>query len=241
MLQGNMQHWICETCGVQYDASSKPPASCLICQDDRQYVASSGQKWTNLREMQGRFCNKTFQVANQVLSIGPTQPKFAIGQRALLIKTSQGNILWDCITLLDDATKAEIDKHGGGISMIAISHPHFYDTMVAWAEAFKCKVLIHQADAKWVMRTDSIAKELLEFWSGNCKQLNDSIELVRLGGHFAGSCILYSKAGKGFICTGDTIQVTPDKMVSFMYRCVSVCEQLLIIIFRLTCPSLFAV
>jgi len=52
---------------------------------------------------------------------------------------------------------------------------------------------------------------------------------------------LYSKAGKGFICTGDTIQVTPDKMVSFMYRCVSVCEQLLIIIFRLTCPSLFAV
>jgi len=172
--------------------------------------------------MQGRFCNKTFQVANQVISIGPTQPKFAIGQRALLIKTSQGNILWDCVTMLDDATKAEIDKHGG-INIIAISHPHFYDTMVAWAEAFKCKVLIHQADAKWVMRTDSTAKQFLEFWSGNYKQLNDSIGLLRLGGHFAGSCILHSSAGKGFICTGDTIQVTPDKMVSFMYRYVNSC------------------
>ena len=178
--------------------------------------------------MQGRFCNKTFQVADQVISVGPTQPKFAIGQRALLIKTSQGNILWDCTTLLDDATKAEVDKHGG-ISIIAISHPHFYDTMVTWAEAFKCKVLIHQADAKWVMQTDSTAKEFLEFWLGNYKQLNDSVKLVRLGGHFAGSCILHCNAGKGFICTGDTIQVTPDKMVSFMYRYMSVYEQLLII------------
>lgn len=214
-----MPHWICETCGVQFNDSTAPPAACPICDDDRQYVGPSGQTWTHLRGMQGTLHNQVFEVADQVVSVGPTQPKFAIGQRALLIKSPHGNILWDCITLLDNATKAEISKHGG-ISMIAISHPHFYDTMVAWAEAYKCKILIHQADEKWVMRTDSSAKQCVEFWSGNSKQLNDSIDLIRLGGHFAGSSILHSKAGEGFICTGDTIQITPDKMVSFMYRCV---------------------
>ena len=215
---GDMQNWICETCGVQFSESNQPPAACLICEDDRQYVGRSGQNWTTLQQMQGNFHNKTFEVNDQIISIGPTQPKFAIGQRALLIKTPHGNVLWDCITLLDDTSRAVIDQHGG-ISMIAISHPHFYDTMVEWAQAFQCKILLHQADQKWVMRKDKAAKDHVEFWSGNSKQLNESLELVRLGGHFAGSCILHSRAGEGFICTGDTIQVTPDKMVSFMYRC----------------------
>ena len=30
--------------------------------------------------------------------------KFAIGQRAFLLETPMGNVLWDLITLLDDAT-----------------------------------------------------------------------------------------------------------------------------------------
>ena len=194
---GDMQNWICETCGVQFSESNQPPAACLICEDDRQYVGPSGQNWTTLQQMQGNFHNKTFEVNDQIISIGPTQPKFAIGQRALLIKTPHGNVLWDCITLLDDTSRAVIDQHGG-ISMIAISHPHFYDTMVEWAQAFQCKILLHQADQKWVMRKDKAAKDHVEFWSGNSKQLNDSLELVRLGGHFAGSCILHSRAGEGF-------------------------------------------
>lgn len=33
--------------------------------------------------------------------------KFAIGQRAILIQTPSGNVLWDCITLLDQET---VDK-----------------------------------------------------------------------------------------------------------------------------------
>ena len=31
-----------------------------------------------------------------------------IGARALLLRTPEGNILWDCIALLDDATEALI-------------------------------------------------------------------------------------------------------------------------------------
>ena len=33
--------------------------------------------------------------------------KFGIGQRAILIQTPNGNVLWDCITLLDQET---VDK-----------------------------------------------------------------------------------------------------------------------------------
>ena len=35
----------------------------------------------------------------------PTAGKFAIGQRAFLLETPSGNVLWDLISLLDDATE----------------------------------------------------------------------------------------------------------------------------------------
>jgi hypothetical protein len=69
-----------------------------------------------------------------VFGIG-TVPDFAIGQRALLITHPNGNILWDCIALLDSAT-VEIVKALGGSRAIAISHPHYYTTMVDWSRAF---------------------------------------------------------------------------------------------------------
>ncbi|EFJ14069.1 hypothetical protein SELMODRAFT_424000 [Selaginella moellendorffii] len=64
-----------------------------------------------------------------------TFPKFGIGQRAFLIQTQEGNILWDCISFLDDAT-VEITKSLGGLRAIAISHPYYYSTNSRWSEAF---------------------------------------------------------------------------------------------------------
>ncbi|EFJ14070.1 hypothetical protein SELMODRAFT_424002 [Selaginella moellendorffii] len=46
-----------------------------------------------------------------------------------------GNILWDCISFLDDATVAII-KSLGGLRAIAISHPYYYSTNSRWSEAF---------------------------------------------------------------------------------------------------------
>ena len=54
-----------------------------------------------------------------------TMPAFAIAQRALLVRTPQGNILWDCVSFIDEAT-IEIVRGMGGIAGIAISHPHYY-------------------------------------------------------------------------------------------------------------------
>ncbi|GCE08133.1 hypothetical protein KDAU_54620 [Dictyobacter aurantiacus] len=63
------------------------------------------------------------------MGIGTT-PKFAIGQRGLLVRSEQGNMLWDCITYLGDKTYEAV-KELGGISAIAISHPHYYSCMYA--------------------------------------------------------------------------------------------------------------
>ena len=63
------------------------------------------------------------------------EPHFAIGQRALFLRSPGGNILWDCLPLLDQAI-VECLKGLGGVSAIAISHPHYYASMVEWSRAF---------------------------------------------------------------------------------------------------------
>ena len=53
----------------------------------------------------------------------------------MLIQSPGGNVLWDCISLIDDAT-IEAVRSLGGLATIAISHPHCYSGMVEWSRAF---------------------------------------------------------------------------------------------------------
>jgi rubrerythrin len=39
-----MPNYVCTTCGVQYAESHAPPASCPVCEDERQYVGWGGQE-----------------------------------------------------------------------------------------------------------------------------------------------------------------------------------------------------
>ena len=41
-----MPVYLCVTCGAHYPESDQPPAHCLICEDERQYVNANGQQWT---------------------------------------------------------------------------------------------------------------------------------------------------------------------------------------------------
>src|SRR5256885_1621711 len=103
-----MEKWICQTCGTQFPPRETPPPGCPICQDARQYVGHNGQQWTTLAQMQAEGFHNIFKEHEpSLIGIG-TEPKFAIGQRALLVQTPEGNILWDCISLLDEPTTAEI-------------------------------------------------------------------------------------------------------------------------------------
>ncbi len=211
-----MENWICASCGNQFAQSQTPPQGCPICLDKRQFLRYAEQIWTTFTAMQkDGFHNTLRQLEPSLIGIG-TEPTFAISQRALLVQTEQGNVLWDCISFLDDDTVAAVQQLGG-ISAIAISHPHFYSSMVEWAERFHAPILLHEADRQWVMRPS----EHITFWSGETYSLWDDITLVRLGGHFPGSTVLHRARvadGKGIVLAGDTITVVPDvEWVSFMY------------------------
>jgi hypothetical protein len=105
----------------------------------------------------------------------------------------------------------------GGVSAIAISHPHFYGSMVEWAHAFDAPVHIHEADREWVARPD----DSLVFWSGEAREIGDGLTLVNAGVHFAGGQVLHwrdGEDGRGVLFSGDILTVVPDRRyVSFMY------------------------
>ena len=74
---------ICVTCGTQFAASAAPPQTCPICEDERQFVGWAGQEWTTLEHLRARHRLALRDEGDGLLGIG-TEPKFAIGQRALL-------------------------------------------------------------------------------------------------------------------------------------------------------------
>ena len=206
---------ICKACGTQFPEAPETPDSCPICNDARQFIPKAGQQWTTLENLRESHRNAFQQYEPNLIGIG-TVPEFAIGQRALLLRTAQGNFLWDCISLLDEAT-VEIISALGGLRGIAISHPHFYSAMLEWSAAFDgAPIFLHAADREWVMRPGNA----IEFWEGARKELAPGITLILCGGHFPGSTVLHwagGAEGGGVLLTGDTLYVTPDGMVTFLY------------------------
>ena len=144
-----MPLFICTACGMQYPESASAPAQCIICEEERQYVPPRGQTWTTLEALLQGHMNAVHEYDTGLIGLA-SQPSFAIGQRALLVRTQGGNVLWDCIATLDPATVSMI-KGLGGLKAIAISHPHFYTTMVEWAHAFDCPIHLNAADRDWIM------------------------------------------------------------------------------------------
>jgi glyoxylase-like metal-dependent hydrolase (beta-lactamase superfamily II) len=213
-----MDHHICVTCGAQYAATSEPPPSCPMCQDERQYVGHEGQRWTTLAELRREHRN-TVEPVDPGLTGFTTEPRFAIGQQAHLIETPAGNVLWNCNNLVDDDTITTIERRGG-LAAIAVSHPHFFTGVAEWSRAFGgAPIFLHGDDRSWVTRPD----EAIVFWEGETADPlpGSDLTLIRCGGHFPGSCVLHWAAGAGgagALLTGDTIQVVSDRRwVSFMY------------------------
>jgi hypothetical protein len=210
-----MPHFICTTCGAEYAESPQPPAECTICADERQYVGWNGQLWTTLSDLKASHRSVVRLEELGLYSIG-IEPTFAIGQRAFLITHPAGNVLWDCIPMIDVGL-VEMIKGIGGISAIAISHPHYYTGMAEWTRAFDCPIHLHAADRQWVTRPDPH----IEFWDGEVKVPGNGLSLIRCGGHFDGGAVLHwpdGANGKGVILSGDILQVVQDRRwVSFMY------------------------
>ena len=124
-------------------------------------------------------------------------------------------MLWDCVSLLDDAARARITELGG-IAAICMSHPHFYGVNVEFADAFDARIFIPRADQQWVQRPSP----RIEFFDDEAEPV-PGVTLARIGGHFDGAAVLHwpaGSAGRGALLTGDTITVVPDRdWVSFMW------------------------
>ena len=213
-------HPICVTCGTQFAESESPPARCPVCEDERQFVGWAGQAWTTLESLRAHHRLALKDEGDGLLGIG-CEPRFAIGQRALLVPARAGgpgrNVLWDCISLIDDAAVRVVEALGG-LSAIAISHPHYYTSMVEWSRAFGgVPIYLHAEERGWVMRPDPA----IAFWEGEQLEIGEGLKLLRLGGHFPGAQVLHwagGGAGRGALLAGDILQVVQDRrFVSFMY------------------------
>lgn len=130
------------------------------------------------------------------------------------MRTEHGNFLWDCVSLIDDAT-IEIIRGLAGLRGIAVSHPHFYSAMTEWSRAFDdVPIHLHAADREWVMNPG----DAIDFWDGAQKELAPGVTLVRCGGHFEGGTVLHwadGANGRGALLAGDIVRVGPDGFVSF--------------------------
>lgn len=213
-----MPTWICATCGNHHHAAGPPPEVCVICADERQWVPASGQRWTTLDELAaaGHRC-EVREVEPGLLGIGVT-PTFAIGQRALLVRTDEGNLLWDPPGFLDDTARAAVAA-AGRLDAVSASHPHFYGAMAEWSRAFEAEILLPRADVSWLDRL-GLAGAAVRTWSGSLAAL-PGVTLIQCGGHFPGSAVVHwhaGAAGAGVLLAGDTIFVTPgEDRVTFVW------------------------
>lgn len=208
------QNNICAACGTEFPADNAIPGLCPICNDDRQFIPEKGQRWTSLTELSDNY-TVAFRKINDNLHELKMSPSFAIGQRTFLILSPGGNILWDCIPLLNEST-IDFIRSKGGLKAIVFSHPHYYSTMNQWAEVFNCPVYIHRDDEQWIMNKGSY----IQLWSGNEKTLWDNIRVINIGGHFPGSSILHipSMSSRGTVLCGDTLYISPSKRhIAVMY------------------------
>ena len=207
--------YVCATCAAHYPDGPKPPERCAICTDERQYVGVGGQRWARLSEVTADHEMRFTEYEAGLWGVG-LKPGFAIGQRALLVRTDAGNVLWDCVPVLTDAGYQRLQELGG-ISAIAVSHPHFYTGLALYAEAFGANVYLHTADKQHVTHPHP----RVNFWEGETLEPLAGVTLIRAGGHFAGGTVLHWAAGAdgaGALLTGDIIGVVPDRRyVSFMY------------------------
>ena len=206
---------VCATCGTQYADATGPPDSCRVCTDDRQHVGADGQQWTTHDQLAATLHNR-IELDGDLMGVGIFEP-FAIPQRALLLPTDAGNILWDCVSVITPTAIDEIERLGG-IDLIAISHPHFYSAMVEWSDAFGgVPILVHDADRDWIPRPSPH----ITTWTGDRHQLSPTVALIHCPGHFPGSAVLHWTAaphGKGVLLTGDSLHVAADRRhVSVMH------------------------
>ena len=204
---------ICRTCGVEH-SDLAPGSMCAICGDERQYIPPTGQRWSTLDELALEGHRGSIAEVEPGLHGIRVEPSVGIGQRALLVRTDSGNLLWDPNGYLDDRLVAAVQELGG-VAAVATSHPHMFGVQVEWSRRFGgVPVHVQAADREWLQRDDPA----VTLWEEEAEVL-PGVVLHRIGGHFPGSAVVHfvGRDGRGVLLTGDTVSGTPDEhWVSFL-------------------------
>lgn len=206
--------WSCVTCGVERGPSVHEPARCDVCEDERQYVPASGQRWTTLDRL---------RADGHRVTVSPESERFwlvgaaevGIGQQAALVQTEAGNLLFDPPGLIDDDSVERV-RELGGVAAVVASHPHMYGAQSVWSAAFDdAPIWIAESDREWL----GVTTPAVRTWTEPFDVLPD-IRLEQVGGHFRGSTVaLWSDApglGRGVLLAGDAIFPVADGGVTFL-------------------------
>lgn len=212
---------VCKTCGTQFPTEDRlKVTTCFICDDPRQYVPPGGQSFVSLHTLRSNGHRNVFTAIpgdpDRLVAIH-TLPKVGIGQRAILVRTPRGNVLWDCVTLLDDETVATIAELGG-LEAIVISHPHYYSTHLEWARALGCPVYLASEDKGWLAQED--AKHQVFITDAETDILDTKV--LKLGGHFPGSLVMLFE---GRLLIADTFLATPSGLGNWDVDAVGAARQ----------------
>lgn len=211
-----MTIWSCYTCGVEHPDSAEPPATCQICTDERQYVPATGQRWTTQAELSTQGYKGLVGEMEKDLYALTTEPRLAIGQRGLLVRTTAGNLLWEPPGFIDDHLIDEI-RTLGGVAAISASHPHLTGASIQWSHAFGgAPVFVAESDRRWIQRPD----EAIVLWSEAVDVL-PGLRFLQCGGHFAGSSVAHWTSDTqrvGALLTGDTIGIGANRKSANVMR-----------------------
>jgi hypothetical protein len=81
---------------------------------------------------------------HNLLTSGDGTPALKWGSAGVYsVQSPGGNVLWDCISLIDGATIEAVRKLGG-LAAIAISHPHYSSAMVEWSRAHRRRAKVNR-------------------------------------------------------------------------------------------------
>lgn len=145
---------------------------------------------------------------------GLTAEGVGIQQQGMLIRTSDGNLLFDVPGHIDDAAVARV-RQLGGIAGIVASHPHMYGVQSCWSAAFDdAPIWVAEVDEQWLGHRPPAVRTWREPFD-----VLAGITLDQIGGHFPGSTIAHwpdGDQGRGILFAGDAIVPVADGMVTFL-------------------------
>ena len=211
-----MEHYICITCGTQF-AETAGAARALPDLRGRAAVRRPRRAALDYAgETAARPPQRDHAGGAGADRIG-TEPKFAIGQRALLVRTPRRQRALG----LRHAARRRRPRRGprarAGIGAIAISHPHYYSAMVEWSRAFGARrSTCTTPTASGCMRPDPAS--LLGGRDTAARRRADADPLRRPLRRRPGAALGGRCRRQGGLLTGDIIQVMQrPQRVSFMY------------------------